>query len=98
MIGSSASIVAEKSCRSKAARPRDTAGTTCPDGYRPAREVFDLPNARLQRCVVAGYSVSERDMHVGKGHAGMRECGAREVAHHAPGMAVSRMPGKFPSP
>src|SRR5437762_1025115 len=35
----------------------------------PAREVFDLPNAGLQRCVVAGYSVSERDMHVGKSHA-----------------------------
>ena len=64
----------------------------------PAREVFDLLYARPQRCVVAGYSVSERDMHVGKSHAGMRECGAREVAHHAPGMAVSRMPGKFPSP
>ena len=64
----------------------------------PARQVFDLRHARLQRGVVASYSVSERDMHVGKSHAGTRECGAREVAHHAPSMAVSRMSGKFPSP
>src|SRR5207302_5699553 len=44
----------------------------------PARGAFDLPTARRERCVVAGYTVGGRVLHVGKSHPGMRECWARE--------------------
>src|SRR5436305_8552347 len=63
----------------------------------PAREVFDLPNTRLQRCVVVGYSVSERDMHVRKSHECIRECGVCEVSHHASVMEVSWMSSLLPT-
>ena len=44
-----------------------------------ARELVHLPCARLQRRVIASHDLSERDVHVGKGHAGACNRAVREV-------------------
>src|SRR5580704_14436939 len=63
-----------------------------------ARELFDLPFARLQRCLIAGYSLCERDVHVREGCAGARKRAVREIMHDAPCYCVTRMSGEFPAP
>src|SRR6266852_5818906 len=63
-----------------------------------ARELVDLPCARLQRRVIASHDLCQHDVHVGKGHAGARKRAVREVVHHAPCFGVARMPGEFPAP
>ena len=63
-----------------------------------ARELVHLPCARLQRRVIAGHDLGERDVHVGKGYAGARKRAVREVVHHAPCFGVARVPGEFPAP
>src|SRR6266851_7543498 len=63
-----------------------------------ARELVHLPGARLQRRVIASHDLRERDVHVGKGHAGARKRAGRKVVHHAPCFGVTRMPGKFAAP
>ena len=63
-----------------------------------AGEFVDLPGARLQRGVVAGHGLRQRDVHVAKGHAGARERTGREIVHRAPSFGVARMPGEFPAP
>jgi hypothetical protein len=57
-----------------------------------AREVVDLPCARLQRRVISSHDLRERDLHVGKGHADARQRAVREVVHHAPCFRVTRTP------
>ena len=63
-----------------------------------SRELLHLPHACLQRGVIACHGLRERDVHVGEGRAGARERAVRKVVHHAPCVAVTRMPGKFPAP
>src|SRR5207253_5147209 len=63
-----------------------------------ARELVDLPCARLQRWVIASHGLREHDMHVGKSHPGARKRIGREIVHHAPCVDISGMPGEFPAP
>src|SRR6266851_2962043 len=57
-----------------------------------ARELVHLPGARLQRRVIASHDLRERDVHVGKGHAGARKRAGRKVVHHAHALASRGCP------
>src|SRR5216683_2243002 len=63
-----------------------------------ARELVDLPCARLQRRVISSHDLRKRDVDVGKGHASARQRAVREVVDHAPCCGVTSMPGEFPAP
>ena len=98
-IGSSASIAMEKSRRSNAAkRARHCRNEGTGRIAAGARELIHLLRARCLLGSIANHGLRQRDMHVGKRHAGARQRTVGEIIHHAPCVRVTRMPGEFPAP
>src|ERR1700724_2815309 len=62
-----------------------------------AREFVDLLPTRLERRFIPSHGLCQHDVHVGKGHAGVRKRTVREVVHHPPCVRVTRMPGELPA-
>ena len=57
-----------------------------------------MPFARLQRRLVAGYSLRECEVHVGKSNTGAGKGGGHKSVHHAPSLGLTGMSGEFPAP
>ena len=70
-------MTAEKSRRSNAAKPRDTAGTRDPmDNGRPPRASASITAVRASSTrIAAGHDVRQCYMHIGKGQAGAQKHG-----------------------